>query len=84
MKWLGILFVVIGIVVFVIAVAVRLMFYIHGSILFGIFFLAIFGGIGGFFAKLGSSNLHSDDKVLEDGETYLGKSSDMMPIIPLR
>lgn len=73
MKWLGILFVVIGIVVFVIAVAVRLMFYIHGSILFGIFFLAIFGGIGGFFAKLGSSNLHSDDKVLEDGETYLGK-----------
>jgi hypothetical protein len=73
MKWLGILFVIIGIVVFVIAVAMRSVFDLQGSVLFGVFFLAIFGGVGGFFAKIGITNLRSDDKVLEEGETYLGK-----------
>lgn len=73
MKWLGLLFVAIGIVVFVISIAVRSAFYMQGSILFGLFFLVIFGGIGGFFARMGIKNLHSDDKVLEEGETCLGK-----------
>lgn len=73
MKWLGLLFVAIGIVVFVISIAVRSVFFAHGSILFGLFFLVIFGGIGGFFAKMGISNLHRDDKVLEEGETFSGK-----------
>ena len=66
MKWLGILFVIIGIVVFVIAVAMRSVFDLQGSVLFGVFFLAIFGGVGGFFAKIGITNLRSDDKVLEE------------------
>ena len=41
--------------------------------LFGVLFVAIFGGVGGFFAKLGHYGLHATDAVLEQGAMYLGK-----------
>lgn len=73
MKWLGLLFVVIGVVVFVGAIVMSASFGDWSSILFGVFFLVIFGGIGGFFAGIGIKNLHSDDKVLEEGAEFSGK-----------
>lgn len=72
-KWLGILFVIIGIVVFVCTTLGAIFWKEPFGVLFGVFFLAIFGGIGGFFAVLGHKNLHADDKVLEKGISYTGK-----------
>lgn len=39
----------------------------------GVLFLAIFCGIGGFFAKIGHDSMHANDEVLREGAAYLGK-----------
>lgn len=50
-----------------------------GAALFGVMFVAMFCGIGGFFAKLGYDNMHAADSVLAEGAAYLGKIFDFEP-----
>lgn len=73
MFYMGVLFVVLGVLIGggVIAGAVALQQ--PEAALFGVLFVAIFGGVGGFFAKLGHDGLHATDAVLEQGAMYLGK-----------
>lgn len=74
--WMGILFVVLGVIIGggMIALGVA-----SGDddfvapVVFGLFFMAIFSGIGGLFAVIGHRQLHGDDKVLSEGRSYYGK-----------
>ena len=47
--------------------------------LFGVLFVAIFCGVGGFFAKIGHDGMHESDAVLQQGASYLGKIYDYEP-----
>lgn len=79
MFYLGMLFVVLGVLIGGGGIVGAFIAGEPGSALFGIFFLAIFGGIGGFFAKIGHDHLHADDAILAQGASYLGKIFDYEP-----
>lgn len=73
MFYMGILFVFLGALIGIGGVIGA---FVSGElwlIFFGIFFIAMFCGIGGFFAKIGHDNLHASDAVLSEGAAYLGK-----------
>lgn len=70
---LGILFVVMGAVLGVGGLVTAVTSHVPEMTLFSVVFLAIFCGIGGFFAKLGRDAMHADDAVLKEGASYLGK-----------
>ncbi len=73
MFYLGMLFVVLGALIggggLIAAIGTRE----FGAALFGLVFVAMFCGIGGFFAKIGYSQMHASDDVLAEGALYLGK-----------
>ena len=73
MFYLGMLFVVLGVIIggggLIGAIAAPMPEFS----LFGVLFLAIFCGVGGFFAKIGYDNMHANDEVLREGAAYLGK-----------
>lgn len=73
MFYLGMLFVFIGALMGIGSIVGAVLTGGVEALLFGVPFLAIFGGIGGFFAKIGHDNMHASDDVLEDGAAYLGK-----------
>lgn len=79
MFYLGMLFVVLGALMGGIGVVIATLTHEAGMLIFGVMFLAIFGGIGGFFALIGYKNLHVHDEVLEQGVVYLGKIFDLEP-----
>ena len=79
MFYLGMLFVVLGALTGGIGVVIAALTHEAGMLIFGVMFLAIFGGIGGFFALIGYKNLHVHDEVLEQGVVYLGKIFDLEP-----
>ncbi len=73
MYYLGVLFVVIGAAIGVGGIAIA---FLTGEFELGVFagfFLVMFCGVGGFFAKIGHETLHSADEVLKEGAAYLGK-----------
>ena len=73
-KFIGILFVIIGIVVGIAVMAGGRVMGTNGeTVLFGLLFLVIFGGIGGFFAVLGFRMDAEDRKILREGDVYMGK-----------
>lgn len=73
MFYLGMLFVVLGALIGVPSIIGAIVTREFGMIFFGVIFLAMFGGIGGFFAKIGHDALHSGDAILQEGVAYLGK-----------
>ena len=79
MFYLGLLFVVLGVIIggggLLGAIVTREL----GAVLFGVTFLATFCGVGGLFAKLGYDGLHASDDVLAEGAAYLGKIFDYEP-----
>ena len=79
MFYLGMLFVVLGAVIGIGGIAVAAAARTPEMILFGVLFIAIFGGVGGFFAKIGYDGMHANDDVLQDGTSYLGKIYDYEP-----
>ena len=79
MFYLGMLFVVIGAIVGIGMLAGALSAGVFEMVFFGLFFAAMFCGIGGFFAKMGYDNMHASDDVLEQGAAYLGKIFDYEP-----
>ena len=79
MFYLGVLFVVLGAIIGLGGIAMAVMTHESGMVLFAVLFLAIFCGVGGFFAKLGHDGMHANDNVLQDGASYLGKIYDYEP-----
>lgn len=79
MFYIGMLFVVIGGVAGIGAIAMAVATDMLESILFGALFVVMFCGIGGFFAKIGYDQLHASDEVLRQGAAYLGKIYDFEP-----
>ena len=79
MFYLGMLFVVIGAMVGLGGVFGAFATGEPGAALFGLFFVVMFCGIGGFFAKMGYDTMHASDDVLADGAAYLGKIFDYEP-----
>ena len=79
MFYLGMLFVVIGVMVGLGALVGALSGGYLEFGLFGLPFLVIFGGVGGFFAKIGYDGMHAGDDILEQGASYLGKIFDYEP-----
>ena len=73
MFYLGLLFVILGAIMGVGALAGALAAGEPGVALFGLFFVAMFCGVGGFFAKTGYDSMHASDDVLAEGAAYLGK-----------
>ena len=79
-KFIGILFVIIGFVVGITVMAGGRVMGTNGeTVLFGLLFLVIFGGIGGFFAVLGFRMDAEDRKILREGDVYMGKILDYRP-----
>ena len=79
MFYLGLLFVVIGAMVGLGGVFGAFAMGDPGAALFGLFFVVMFCGIGGFFAKMGYDTMHASDDVLAEGAAYLGKIFDYEP-----
>ena len=79
MYYMGILFVVLGAVIGGGGLIGAALMGEPSMILFGVIFLAMFCGIGGFFAKIGHDNVHASDDVLREGAAYLGKIYDYEP-----
>ncbi|MDO4533302.1 MAG: zinc ribbon domain-containing protein [Coriobacteriia bacterium] len=79
MFYLGLLFVVIGAMVGLGGVVGAFAMGDPGATLFGLFFVVMFCGIGGFFAKMGYDSMHASDDVLAEGAAYLGKIFDYAP-----
>lgn len=79
MFYLGLLFVVIGAMVGLGGVVGAFAMGDPGAALFGLFFVVMFCGIGGFFAKMGYDSMHASDDVLAEGAAYLGKIFDYEP-----
>ena len=73
MFYLGMLFVFLGAVVGIGAIAWAFIAEFYEMVLFGVLFAAIFCGVGGFFAKIGHESIHANDKLLEEGAAYYGK-----------
>lgn len=78
-KFIGILFVVIGAIVGIGALAAGFGGEGAPAFFMGIMFLVMFCGIGGFFAVVGFRMDSQDKKVLEKGSAYLGKILDHRP-----
>ncbi len=79
MFYLGILFVVLGAIIGLSGVAMSASLHEPEMMLFGVLFVAIFCGVGGFFAKIGHDGMHETDAVLQQGASYLGKIYDYEP-----
>ena len=80
LKAIGLLFVFIGAVTGAVLLASRPSFGPAGSgIAFALFFMAMFCGIGGFFAFIGFRMDGADRKILKNGDVYLGKIQDHRP-----
>lgn len=79
MFYLGLLFVVIGALVGIGGIGGAVASGEPMAGLFGLIFVAVFCGIGGFFAKIGHDGMHASDRVLEQGAAYLGKIFDYEP-----
>ena len=77
-KAIGILFVIIGVVAGIAMIAGDIMAG-GGMPLFGVFFLVMFAGIGGFFAVMGFKMDAQDKKVIRNGTVYMGKILDYRP-----
>ena len=75
MFYLGMLFVVVGAVIGIGSFVTGIL----EAVLFGLMFVVMFCGIGGFFAKIGYDSMHASDDVLEQGAAYLGKIFDYEP-----
>ena len=73
MFYMGMLFVVLGVLIGGGGLVGALAAPMPGFSLFGVLFLVMFCGIGGFFAKIGYDNMHANDEVLREGAAYLGK-----------
>ena len=73
MFYMGMLFVVIGAIVGIGCLVGTISAGRSEGVFFGLFFMAMFCGIGGFFAKLGHDQTHASDGILEQGAAYLGK-----------
>ena len=73
LKYFGLLFVVLGIVVAMFLAGTGMRMGETGLPLMAILFAAMFCGIGGFFAWYGHNMLHKDDEVIERGETFSAK-----------
>ena len=73
MFYMGMLFVVIGALVGGGGLVGSVSAGEPGALFFGVVFVAMFCGIGGFFAKIGYDQMHAADDVLEQGAAYLGK-----------
>ena len=73
MFYMGMLFVVIGALVGGGGLVGSVTAGEPGALFFGVVFVAMFCGIGGFFAKIGYDQMHAADDVLEQGAAYLGK-----------
>ena len=73
MFYLGMLFVVIGAAIGIGGLVGAFATGELGMIMFGVIFIVMFCGIGGFFAKIGYANVHAADAVLQEGAAYLGK-----------
>ncbi len=76
MFYLGMLFVVLGALIGGGGLVAALGTGEFVAALFGLFFVAMFCGIGGFFAKIGYDQMHASDDVLAEGAFYLGKIYD--------
>ena len=76
MFYLGMLFVVIGAVIGVGGLVGAVATGEPGAAFFGVMFVVMFCGIGGFFAKMGHASMHASDDVLAQGAAYLGKIFD--------
>ena len=72
-KYFGMLFVVLGIVVALVLAGFGFSYNDFMLYLMAVFFAAMFCGIGGFFSWYGSKMLHKDDDVIDKGETYSAK-----------
>ena len=75
----GMLFVVLGIIfgaLFIIPAIIRSS---PGSVIFGVAFLAIFSGVGGFFAWAGRNMLSAEKNIIENGYVIKGKIFDYAP-----
>lgn len=79
MYYLGMLFVVLGVLIGGGGLAAALGTHEPGALFFGLIFVAMFCGIGGFFAKIGHDQMHASDAVLAEGAAYLGKIFDYEP-----
>ena len=79
MYYLGMLFVVLGVLIGGGGLAAALGTREPGAPFFGLIFVATFCGIGGFFAKIGHDQMHASDAVLAEGAAYLGKIFDYEP-----
>ena len=73
MFYLGMLFVVLGVFIGAGGMLVAAFSKELAMIPFSAIFLAVFGGVGGFFAKIGHDGLHANDRILANGTSYLGK-----------
>ena len=73
MFYLGMLFVVLGAVIGAGSLVIAFATHELAMVPFGLSFVAVFCGIGGFFAKMGHDNMHASDAVLQEGAAYLGK-----------
>lgn len=73
MFYMGMLFVVLGLIIGGGGLVAAIGGQFPEMGLFGVLFLAIFCGVGGFFAKIGHDGLHASDEILQQGAVYLGK-----------
>ena len=78
-KWLGLLFVVLGAVIGIGLIAAGAASGEGTLIFMGVFFIAMFCGIGGFFAWIGISALRREEKIAEEGVAIMGKIFDYVP-----
>ena len=79
MFYLGMLFVVLGALMGIGSLVAAFGAREPGAAFFGLIFIAMFCGIGGFFAKIGHDQMHASDEVLSQGASYLGKIYDYEP-----
>ncbi len=79
MFYMGMLFVVLGVLIGGGGLLAALGTREFGAMLFGLIFVATFCGVGGLFAKIGYDQIHASDAVLAQGAAYLGKIYDYEP-----
>ena len=73
LKYFGLLFVMIGVVIGGFMTVSSILTGSLSMIFMGLSFLVIFGGIGGFFAWYGISSIKRDEKIAEEGVAIMGK-----------
>ncbi len=79
LKWFGLLFVMLGIVIGLPMLVAGMRIPSWSTAFMGLMFVALFCGIGGFFAWIGISALRRDRKIAEEGTAYIGKIFDYVP-----